>query len=154
MSQVEKRLADMGLKLPETAAPLAAYVPAVRTGNLVFLSGHGPTVDGKLRYTGRVGAERTLEEGQHAAQLCALNALASLKAEIGDLDKVKRVVKLLGWVSCVADFTQLPQVMNGASLLMQEVFGEKGKHARSAVSAQVLPNGMSVEVEMVVEVED
>ncbi len=152
MSQVETKLAELGLSLPTPAKPVAAYVPTVRTGNLVFVSGQGPSINGEPRYSGRVGAERTLEEGQAAARLCALNGLAAVKAEIGDLDKVKRVVKLLGWVSSAPDFTQQPQVMNGASVLLQDIFGERGKHARSAVSAHVLPNNITVEVEMVVEV--
>ncbi|HHW10026.1 MAG TPA: RidA family protein [Firmicutes bacterium] len=154
MSQVESRLHSIGLKLPEPAKPLAAYVPTVRTGNLVFISGQGPKLEGKMAYVGRVGSDLTLEEGKKAAELCALNALAALKAEIGDLDKVKRVVKVLGWVNSAPDFTDQPLVMNGASELLEKIFGEKGKHARSAVSAHVLPANITVEVEMIVEVED
>ena len=154
MSQAEKKLAELGLELPVPAKPLAAYVPTVRTGNLVYVSGQGPSLNGKAQYIGQVGAERTLEEGQAAARLCALNALAQIKAEIGDLDKVKRVVKLLGWVSSAPGFAEQPAVMNGASVLLQDVFGEQGKHARSAVSAHVLPGNITVELELIVEVAD
>lgn len=151
MSQAEQRLKELGLTLPEPPAPLAAYAPSVRTGNLVFVSGQGPTKDGKPVYLGRVGADLTLEEGREAARLVILNALAVLKAEAGSLDNVARIVKLLGWVNSAPDFVEQPQVINGASELLEDVFGERGKHARSAVSAHTLPGGIAVEIEMIAE---
>jgi len=152
MSPVEKRLAELGLELPPAPKPAAAYVPAVRTGNLIFVSGQGPVRDGKAVYTGKVGGERTEEEGYEAARIAALNALAVVKAEVGDLDHVTRIVKLVGWVNSAPGFTRQPWVINGASELLQQVFGEKGTHARSAVSAHELPLDWTVELEMVVEV--
>lgn len=151
MSQAEQRLKELGLTLPEPPTPLAAYAPSVRTGNLVFVSGQGPTKDGKPVYLGRVGADLTLEEGREAARLVILNALAVLKAEAGSLDNVARIVKLLGWVNSAPDFVEQPQVINGASELLEDVFGERGKHARSAVSAHTLPGGIAVEIEMIAE---
>jgi enamine deaminase RidA (YjgF/YER057c/UK114 family) len=146
-------LAELGLELPEAPKPAAAYVPAVRTGDLVFVSGQGTRVNGEWTYQGRVGEKYALEDGYKAAQLVMLNALAVLKQEIGDLDRVKRVVKLLGWVNSAPDFNQQPYVINGASELLEKVFGDRGKHARSAVSAHVLPFDTTVEIEMIVEVE-
>ena len=153
MSQAEDRLREKGLELPSRPSPMANYVGAVRTGNLVFLSGHGPTRDGKLTYQGKVGQDLDVETGYQAAQLVMLNLLATLKAEIGDLDRVKRVVKLLGMVNSAPDFGQQPEVINGASDLLVEVFGERGRHARSAVGMAGLPRNISVEIEMIVEVE-
>lgn len=153
MSETESRLSALGFTLPEPPMPVAAYVPAVRTGNLVFISGQGTMVNGNWMYQGRVGEKYTREDGYKAAQAAILNALAVLKREIGDLDKVKRVVKLLGWVNSAPDFNQQPYVINGASELLEKVFGDRGKHARSAVSAHVLPFDTTVEIEMVVEVE-
>jgi enamine deaminase RidA (YjgF/YER057c/UK114 family) len=153
MSDAEKRLAELGLELPEAPKPAAAYVPAVRTGDLVFVSGQGTRVNGEWIYQGRVGEKYALEDGYKAAQLVMLNALAVLKQEIGDLDRVKQVVKLLGWVNSAPNFNQQPYVINGASELLEKVFGDRGKHARSAVSAHVLPFDTTVEIEMIVEVE-
>jgi enamine deaminase RidA (YjgF/YER057c/UK114 family) len=153
MSQVEARLREKGLELPAGGAPLAQYVSAVRTGNLVFVSGHGPQKDGKLVFIGKLGQDVDVETGYQAAQLVALNLLASLKAEIGDLDRVKRIVKLLGMVNCTPDFARQPEVINGASDLLVEAFGERGRHARSAVGMASLPRNISVEIEMIVEVE-
>lgn len=153
MSQVEARLQELGLTLPEAPKPAAAYVPAVRSGNLLFISGQGPHKDGKA-IEGRVGSDLTLEEGYEAAQRCILNGLAQVKAAVGSLDKVKRIVKLLGWVNSAPDFSKQPFVINGASELLEKVFGDKGKHARSAVTAHVLPFNIAVEIEMIVEVED
>jgi len=148
----EAKLAELGITLPETGAPVANYVNAVRTGKLVFLAGKGPRQpDGKY-ITGQVGRELTVQQGYDAAKLTAINQLAALKAEIGDLSRVKRIVKVLGMVNAGADFTQHPQVVNGYSDLMVAVFGEKGKHARSAVGMSSLPLGMAVEVEMIVEI--
>jgi enamine deaminase RidA (YjgF/YER057c/UK114 family) len=152
--KVETRIEELGLKLPPIWTPPATFVTAVRTGNLVFLSGHGPHREDGTQITGKVGADRTLEDGYEAARRVALELLASLKAEIGDLDKVKRVVKLLGMVNCTSDFVDQPKVINGASDLLVEVFGEVGKHARSAVGMMALPNNITVEIEMIVEVEE
>jgi enamine deaminase RidA (YjgF/YER057c/UK114 family) len=153
VSQVEDRLQQRGLQLPPKPSPMAQYVGAVRTGKLVFVAGHGPHRDGELIYKGKLGQDVDVEGGYQAAQLVALNMLASLKAEIGDLDRVKRVVKLLGMVNCVPDFGQQPEVINGASDLLVDIFGERGRHARSAVGMASLPRGISVEIEMIVEVE-
>ena len=152
--QAEARLKEMGIDLPPAATPVANYVSAVRTGNLVFLSGHGPLRDDGTMITGKLGAELGLDEGYAGARQVALVLLSSLKAEIGDLDKVKRVVKLLGMVNCTPDFLDQPKVINGASDLLVEVFGDKGKHARSAVGMNALPMNICVEIEMIVEVED
>ncbi len=146
-----QRLAELGLTLPPVAAPVAAYVPAVRTGNLVFTSGQLPFVDGALPRTGRVGAEVSAEDAQADARQCALNALAAVDAEVG-LDNVVRVVKLVGFVASAAGFTGQPGVVNGASDLLGDAFGEAGQHARSAVGVAELPLGAPVEVELIVEV--
>ena len=153
-SVVEDRLAALGLALPEVAAPVAAYVPAVRSGPYVYTSGQLPFIDGKLPRTGKVGAEVTVEEAAELARTCALNAIAAAKSVIGDLDRVVRVVKVVGFVASAPDFTAQPQVMNGASNLLKEAFGEAGAHARSAVGVAVLPLDSPVEVEIVVEVRD
>ena len=153
MSAPEQRLADLGLTLPQVAAPVAAYVPALRTGDYVYTSGQVPMVDGALAAAGKVGAEIDADTAKDLARTCALNALAAVKAEIGDLAKVRRVVKVVGFVASAPDFTGQPGVVNGASELLGEVFGDKGKHARSAVGVAVLPLDAPVEVEMVVEVE-
>jgi enamine deaminase RidA (YjgF/YER057c/UK114 family) len=148
----EAKLAELGITLPETGAPVANYVNAVRTGKLIFLAGKGPRQpDGKY-ITGQVGRDLTVQQGYDAAKLTAINQLAALKAEIGDLSRVKRIVKVLGMVNAGPDFSQHPQVVNGFSDLMVAVFGEKGKHARSAVGMSSLPLGMAVEVEMIVEI--
>ena len=152
MTQVEAKLAEMGLDLPAPPPPVANYVRAVQTGSLVFVSGHGPTRDGKYLFQGKVGAERTVEEGYEAAKLVMLNCLSSLKQELGDLDRVKRVVKLLGMVNCTPEFGDQPKVINGASDLLVALYGENGRHARSAVGMGSLPNGITVEIEMIVEV--
>ncbi|MDX3237109.1 RidA family protein [Streptomyces sp. ME03-5709C] len=154
MSAVEQRLAELGLELPAVAAPLAAYVPAVRSGAYVFTAGQLPLVEGKLTCTGKVGAEVTAEEAKQLARTCALNALAAVRSAVGDLDRVKRVVKVVGFVASAPDFTGQPAVVNGASELLGEVLGEKGVHARSAVGVAVLPLDAPVEVEIQVEVED
>lgn len=152
MSTPEGKLAELGLTLPPVAVPAAAYVPAVRTGNHVYTSGQVPFVDGALPATGKVGAEVSPEQAYDLAQVCALNALAAIKAELGDLSQVTRVVKLLVFVASAPDFTGQPQVGNGASELLGKVFGDAGQHARSAVGVAVLPLDAPVEVEMIVEV--
>jgi enamine deaminase RidA (YjgF/YER057c/UK114 family) len=148
----EERLAELGLKLPEVAKPAGAYVPALRNGFLVYTSGQLPFVDGTLPATGKVGAEVSPEQGKELAQRSALNALAAVKAEVGDLAKVKRVVKVVAFVASDPSFTAQPGVANGASELFGEVFGEAGVHARSAVGVAVLPLDSPVEVEILVEV--
>jgi len=147
-----ERLAGLGLTLPAVAAPVAAYVPAVRTGNLVWTSGQLPFVDGSLPVTGKVGAEVDPGRAQELARSCALNALAAIAAEVGDLDRVQRVVKVVGFVASAPGFFGQPGVINGASELLGEVFGDAGRHARSAVGVAVLPLDAPVEVEVVVEV--
>lgn len=151
--QIEARLKEMGIELPPAVTPVANYVPAVRTGNLIFLSGHGPFKEDGSLITGKVGADLTIEQGYETARRVAIGLLGSLKAVIGDLDRVNRFVKLLGLVNCTAEFADQPKVINGASDLFVEVFGDKGKHARSAVGTNALPLNIAVEIEMIVEVE-
>lgn len=151
---VEQRLRELGLRLPPPATPVANYVPAVRTGNLVFLSGHGPLSEEGRLITGKLGSDLSVEQGYEAAKLVALGLLGSLKGLIGDLGKVRRVVKLLGMVNCDPTFMEHPRVIDGASDLLVEVFGERGRHARSAVGMNGLPFNIAVEIEMVVEIED
>ncbi|TWE10020.1 RidA family protein [Rudaeicoccus suwonensis] len=153
MSSVEDRLAEIGLTVPEVAAPVAAYVPVVRDGNLVFTSGQLPLVDGKLQATGKVGAEVSAEDAAKLAQICALNAIAAVKSEIGDLDQVTRVVKVVGFVASDPSFSGQPVVINGASELLATAFGERGAHARSAVGVAALPMDAPVEVEITVSVQ-
>jgi enamine deaminase RidA (YjgF/YER057c/UK114 family) len=154
MGLIDKRLAELGIVLPTPAKPIANYVPWVRTGNLVYISGQGAVRDGKIEYTGKVGDTVSLEDAIASARLTAINVIAHLRDACGgDLDRVKRVVKLLGLVNCTPTFGDHPKVINGASDLMVEVFGDKGRHARSAVGAPSLPFGLSVEVEAIVEIE-
>jgi enamine deaminase RidA (YjgF/YER057c/UK114 family) len=148
----EARLRELKIELPPAPRPVASYVPAVRTGNLVYLAGQGPIADGKPTVTGKVGAELTEKEGYEAARASALISLAALRAEIGSLDRVRRVVKLLGVVNSAPGFTRQPWVINGASDLLVEIFGEAGRHARSALGANELPLNIPVEIEMIVEV--
>ncbi|PJE96409.1 LysR family transcriptional regulator [Streptomyces carminius] len=150
----EARLAELGIALPEVAAPLAAYAPAVRSGSYVQTSGQLPLVDGKLPATGKVGAEVSPEEAKELARICALNALAAVRSVAGSLDRVARVVKVTGFVASAPDFTGQPGVVNGASELLGEVFGDRGVHARSAVGVSVLPIDAPVEVEVLVELVD
>jgi enamine deaminase RidA (YjgF/YER057c/UK114 family) len=152
VSTPEERIAELGLTLPSDVAPLAAYVPAVRTGDLVFTAGQMPRRDGELVATGKVGAEVTPQVAAEAAAACALNALAAIKGEIGDLSAIRRVVKVVVFVASAPDFTAQPAVANGASELLGEVLGDAGVHARSAVGVAVLPLDAPVEVELVVEV--
>ncbi|HUE66793.1 MAG TPA: RidA family protein [Candidatus Acidoferrum sp.] len=152
MSRVEERLAALGHKVPDPGPPVANFVNAVRTGNLVFISGQGPRRDGEYVYRGKVGSEVDVETARKAAELVMLNCLGSLKQEIGDLDRVVRVVKLLGMVNCAPEFTDQPKVINGGSDLLVAAFGEAGRHARSAVGMSSLPFDISVEIEMIVEV--
>ena len=156
MSEIEKKLNEMGYQLTEPRrSAVGNFVPAVRTGNLVYTAGTGPGLpDGGLLHVGKLGAEISIEQGYDCARLTMLNLLSNLKGEIGDLDKVKRVVKLLCMVNAAPEFTQTPQVANGASDLLVGLFGEKGRHARSAVGMSTLPGNMPIEIEMIVEVED
>jgi enamine deaminase RidA (YjgF/YER057c/UK114 family) len=149
----DKKLKDLGIELITPSKPVANYVKAVRTGNLLYLSGDGPMkADGKY-ITGKLGADLTVEQGYEAAKQTGISILSTLKAELGDLNKVKRVVKVLGMVNCTSTFTDQPKVINGCSDLMVAVFGEKGKHARSAVGMASLPTNIAVEIEIIVEVE-
>jgi enamine deaminase RidA (YjgF/YER057c/UK114 family) len=151
MSKVEQRLSELGFTLPEVAAPAGSYLPAMISGNLVFTAGQLPLIEGKLMATGKLGAEITAEDGAEMAQRCALNALAAVKSVLGDLDRVKQIVKVVGFVSSVPEFSSQPAVINGASEFLQQVFGDAGKHARSAVGVSVLPLDAPVEIELIVE---
>ncbi|MDP3394096.1 RidA family protein [Sediminibacterium sp.] len=150
----EEKLAAAGITLPNLSAPVANYVNAVRTGNLLFLSGKGPSDQTGKYMIGKLGSNLTIEEGYAAARLTAINQLAVLKKELGDLSKIKRIVKVLGLVNSSSDFYDQPKVMNGFSDLMVLAFGEKGKHARSAIGTNTLPFNMAVEVELIVEIEN
>jgi len=150
----QQRLSELGLTLPEVAKPVAVYVPAVRSGVYVYTSGQLPMVNGELAATGKVGAEIDADRAKELAATCALNALAAVKAEVGDLARVRRVVKVVGFVASAPDFTGQPGVINGASELLGQVFGDAGVHARSAVGVAVLPLDAPVEVELIVEVSD
>ena len=150
--RIDARLKELGLELPQATAPIANYVPYTVNGKLVVVSGQVSVRDGKPEFVGKLGAGMSIAEGQEAAKLCALNILAHVKTACGgDLDKVKRVLRLGGFVNCTPDFTDMPQVVNGASDLMVAVFGEAGKHARAAVGVSSLPLGVAVEVEAMVE---
>ncbi len=151
MSKLDDRLAELGLEVPELAKPVAAYVPAVVTGNLVFTSGQLPFVDGKLPKTGKVGAAVSEADAKELARICVLNGLAAAKSVLGSLDRVTRVVKVVGFVASEPSFTGQPGVVNGASELLGEIFGDAGQHARSAVGLTVLPLDAPVEVEFVFE---
>ena len=151
----EERLKELGIDLPPIPQPMANYVPAKRVGSLLFVAGHGPARDRQgNRPTGKVGVDLTLEEGYEAARLAGLNLLATLRAELGTLNRVRQIVKVLGMVNCAPGFDQTPQVINGCSDLFVEVFGETGRHARSAVGMAELPTSIPVEIEMIVEVEE
>jgi enamine deaminase RidA (YjgF/YER057c/UK114 family) len=150
----EARIKELGIQLIKPTPPIANYVKAVRVGNLVYLSGHGPDKPEGGVVTGKVGSDLTLEQGRDAARLAGISLLSTLKAEIGDLNKVKRIVKVMGMVNSVPTFDKHPAVINGFSDLMVEVFGENGKHARSAVGMSSLPNNIAVEIEMIVELKD
>jgi len=151
--EVDARLAKLGIEVPQAAAPVANYVGFVQVGNLVFISGQIPLKDGKIQFQGKLGENMSLEDGQAAARLCAINVVAQAKAACdGDLDRVARVVKLTGFVNSTGDFTDQPKVINGASDLMVAVFGDKGKHSRAAVSAGALPLGVAVEIDAVAEI--
>jgi len=149
MSQVEMRLEEMGLKVPECPKPVAAYVPAVMINGFVYASGQTPIVDGVLKYKGKAGKEVSKEEAYEAAKICALRLISEIKSVVGDLDRVERIVKVNGYVNSTGDFGSQPFVINGASELLQAAFGEKGKHARAAIGVSTLPDDAVVEVELI-----
>jgi enamine deaminase RidA (YjgF/YER057c/UK114 family) len=153
-ADIDARLKQLNIQLVEPSVPTANFVKTVRVGNLVFTSGHGPDKPEGGTYQGRLGADLTIEQGQEAARLTGIALLSSLKKEIGDLSKVKRIVKVLGMVQCTPEFKDHPKVMNAFSDMMVGVFGEKGKHARSAVGMSALPGNIAIEIEMIVEVEN
>jgi enamine deaminase RidA (YjgF/YER057c/UK114 family) len=148
----EERIVELGFELPKPVTPLAAYVPTVRTGDLVYTSGQVPMLEGKLHQTGKLGVDLGVDEGKAQARICVLNALAALKAELGELSRVRRIVKAVVFVASAPDFVEQPQVANGASEFLAEVFGDAGKHARSAVGVASLPLDAPVEVELIAEV--
>ncbi|MGE5614558.1 MAG: RidA family protein [Bacillota bacterium] len=150
--KVEERIKELGINLPHGAKPVAAYVPVVQTGNLLFVSGQDCRVDGKLIFEGKVGKDITLEQGKLCARQCIINALAALKDYLGDLDRIKRIVKILGFVNSAEGFVSQPYVINGGSELLIEIFGENGNHARSAIACNELPFNTPVEIEMIVEI--
>jgi enamine deaminase RidA (YjgF/YER057c/UK114 family) len=152
--KVEERLKELGIELTEPTTPLGSYVNAVRAGNLLFLAGKGPGLPGKPLPVGKVGRDFSLEQANRLARDTGLSILATLKAELGDLDRVKRIVKVLGMVNATSEYGSQPEVINGCSDLFVEVFGEKGRHARSAVGMGSLPRGIPVEIEVIVELED
>lgn len=149
--QFEQKISELGLTLPSVAPPAGSYLPSITSGNLVFTAGQIPLVEGKLAATGKVGSEISLDKAQELARICLLNGLAAIKSELGDLQRVKRIVKIVGFVSSDPSFTQQPQVINAASDLLAEIFGEAGRHARSAVGVAVLPLDAPVEIELIVE---
>jgi enamine deaminase RidA (YjgF/YER057c/UK114 family) len=153
MGKVESRINELKLSLPDALKPVAAYIPAKQTGNLVFTAGQLPMVSGELISKGLLGQDVEVDEANKAARICTLNALAAIKGVIGDLDRIKQIVRVVGYVASVPTFTQQPAVVNGASELLLEIFGENGKHARSAVGMAVLPLNASVEIELTVEIE-
>ncbi len=151
--EVDARLAELGIEIPEAAAPVANYVGYVKTGNLVFVSGQVPLVGGEFKFQGKVGSDFSVEQGQEAARICAINIIAQLKAATGgDLDRVGRIVRLGGFVNSTPEFGDQPKVINGASDLMVAVFGDAGKHCRAAVSAGSLPLGVAVEIDAIAEI--
>ncbi len=152
--EVEAKLEKLGLTLPEVRTPAFNYIPTRRSGNTLYVAGHGPFKEGKLAYRGKVGRELTVEQGADAARITMLNCLASIKAAIGDLDKVSQVLRVFGMVASEEGFSQQPLVINGASDLLVELYGDRGRHARAAVGLFMLPGGMPVEIEMIVEVAD
>jgi enamine deaminase RidA (YjgF/YER057c/UK114 family) len=153
MNKIELKLKELKLQIPDVPKPVAAYIPAKQTGNLVFTAGQLPMVNGELISKGLLGQDVDIDEANKAARICTLNALAAIKGVIGDLDRIKQIVRVVGYVASVPTFTQQPAVVNGASELLLEIFGENGKHARSAVGMAVLPLNASVEIELTVEVE-
>ena len=153
MNKYENRIEELDIDIPEPQEPVGAYIPARRAENLVFCSGQGPMKDGEAIYKGKVGSDLSVEEGYEAARVSAINCLAAIKGEIGQLDKVKKIVKVRGFVSSAPEFNDQPGVVNGASEILHEIFGDNGKHARAAIGVSELPINIPVEVEMIVSVE-
>lgn len=151
---VESKLEELGLKLPSPPKPLGAYIPTVRVGNLVFVSGMKASLEGEMKFTGKVGSDLTIEEGYEAAKICALNCLSALKVSLGSLDKIERIVQIFGFVNSAEGFNKQPKVVNGASELLLKLFGENGQHARIAVGANELPEDSPVEIAMIVKIKD
>ena len=149
MGNIEKRLAELGIELPECPKPVAAYVPAAKAGGFVYASGQTPIIDGKLTYKGKLGRDVTVEEGYEAAKIAAIRVLSELKFIVGDLDKIQRIVRVTGYVNSMPDFGDQPKVINGASELFCAVFGDKGEHARVAFGAGALPDNAAVEVDVI-----
>jgi enamine deaminase RidA (YjgF/YER057c/UK114 family) len=151
-NEIETRLKSLGIDLPAAAAPAANYIPNVTSGNLIFVSGQIPSTPDGVKFVGKIGREYSVEEGQQAARICAINILANLKSALGDLENIERMVKVTGFVNAVPDFTEPQNVVNGASDLLVEVLGERGRHARSAIGVATLPRGVAVEVEAIAEI--
>lgn len=151
--KVEEKLKSLGITLPQTPKPVAAYIPAIQVNDLVYTSGQLPIVNGQLKYKGKLGKEITTEQGYDAAKICVLNALSAIKSIVGDLDRIEQVVKVVGFVASAEGFTEQPAVVNGASEFLKELLDEKGAHARSAVGMAELPLGAAVELEMIVKIE-
>jgi len=149
---IEERIKELGYQLPETPKPVAVYVPALLVDNLVFTAGQIPLVNGEVKFKGKLGKDRMIDEGRKAAETCALNCFAAVKGVIGDLDKIEQIIKLTVFVNSTESFTSQPQVANGASELIEKIFGEKGKHVRSAVGVNELPLDAAVEIEMIVKI--
>jgi enamine deaminase RidA (YjgF/YER057c/UK114 family) len=150
---IEQKIKELGYELPEAAAPSFQYVPVVVHGDLIFVSGQLPKVDGEVRVTGKVGAEVSIEEAQESARICILQGLSCIKQEIGSLDRIKRIVKITGFVNSAPGFCSQPKVIDGASDLLEKIFGEKGRHSRSAIGAAELPRNTPVEIEMIVAID-
>ncbi|MCZ6702353.1 MAG: RidA family protein [Ignavibacteria bacterium] len=149
---IEEKIKELGYTLLETPKPLAAYIPAIRTGDYVYTSGQVPFADGQLKYSGKIGFDLSIEEGQKAAELCTLNALSAIKSVIGNLNKIEQIIKVTVFVNSADAFTDQPKVANGASELLENIFGDAGRHVRSAVGVNELPIDSAVEVEMIVKV--
>jgi len=150
--EIEKKMRGLGLELPEVPKPVASYVPAVRSGNYVYTSGQVPFVKGELMHRGKLGGDLTIEQGYECARVTALNCLAAVKSVIDDLDRVKQIVRVTGFINSAPGFTDQPKVLNGASDLLVEIFGERGKHSRLAIGTSELPLGAPLEIDMVVEI--
>lgn len=151
--EIEKRIKSLGLELPEVPKPVASYVPALKSGNYVFTSGQIPFVKGELKYKGKVGKDLTLEEGYECAKMTVLNCLAAIKSVIEDLDRIKQVVRVTGFINSAPGFVEQPKVLNGASDLLVQIFGERGKHSRLAIGVSELPLGAALEIDLIVEIE-
>jgi enamine deaminase RidA (YjgF/YER057c/UK114 family) len=152
LMSIEQKLDQLGLSLPQTPTPLAAYIPAIKVNDLVFTSGQLPMLNGELKFKGKVGSDLSKEQGYEAARICLLNALSAIKGVIGDLNDIEKIIKLVGFVNCAPGFTAQPAVINGASELLKQLWGESGAHARSAVGVAELPLNAAVEIELIVKI--